>query len=142
MPSCQGCAAKVLHLRRAQQEPGAAGIVTLRSPSQFLPSKVQGWIFCEFCPFVVTRLAGKEFSPWLLPRLPGIRRCIKTGLREDQARRGLDCRHLISVGNGTKNREGMLQRLLFLDTPCSPAGNQLLSQNLFIASPLFSGPQM
>lgn len=99
---CQGAAPEA-----STAGTGAAGIVTLRSPSQFLPSKVQGWIFCEFCPFVVTQLAGKEFSPWLLPRLPGIRRCIKTGLREDQARRGLDCRHLISVGNGAKNREGM-----------------------------------
>lgn len=91
---CQGAASTA----------GVAGIVTLHSPSQFLPSEVQGLFFHEICPFVVTQLSRKGFSLWLLPNLPGI---IKTGVGEDQARRGLDCRHLISVGNGAKNRGGM-----------------------------------
>lgn len=102
-----GVTAQVLDPRRGQQEPGAAGIVALRSPSQLLPSHVRGLIFHEVCPFVVTQPSGEGFSLWPLPHLPGIRRCIKAGIGEDQARRGLDCRQLTSVGNGAKNREGM-----------------------------------
>lgn len=35
----------------------------------------------------------------------------------DRQDRGLDCRHLISLGNWAKNRKGTKRRLLFLATP-------------------------